>query len=80
MTKIFTENDGEHAWLVPELIAQNSCKWAISDNALPTASDTSRYTFTITPNIIPDTSWVYGTWEKEYSPYKVLGKATVPEE
>jgi parallel beta-helix repeat protein len=74
-----TPNDGIYTWKVPEIFA-DSCLWAVVDLAKPMVGDTSRYYYTISPNIIPDGCKVYGTLKAEFSPYHVLGKLIVPKD
>ncbi len=71
-------NNGFYVWDVPELNS-DICMWLISSNSQPSLSDTSRYCFTISPNIIPHGTALYGTLKSEFSPYHILGEVTVPE-
>lgn len=74
-----TPNDGIYEWKVPELFA-DSCLWAVVDVSNASVSDTSRYFFTISPNIIPDGCEIYGTFKQKFSPYQILGIVTVPKD
>jgi hypothetical protein len=74
-----TPNYGVYKWKVPEIFA-DSCLWAVVDMAKPTIGDTSRYYFTISPNIIPDGCKFYGKLMEKYSPYQILGKVEIPKD